>query len=393
MKTLQLIPAKKYIFGYEFDTKNDIECEYVKFIVHKFTKRVKPDKKKIILITSFGEMGCETLIPLYCMPRLIKNNPNCYFIVLGFSGRSYLYKHLADEFWELDSSCGWLRTYSYAFVNLSKVYEKILESIKDEGHVISGDILGHIMIGCTCKVCGHYYGSQDQETKCPECHSFNVQKSIFADIKNSRKSIVNIPKPRTEYLNWAEQLIGKNAVGIFARKRKLYNRNLSIEFYKSLVSHLQERDYQVVWLGEKGSIHECPEDMGIIDFSSMSESYDLEKTLAIISHCKFTIQYWTASTRLAGITNTPFIIFESPGQILPCQAQEAHRICLTSNYDKRKVVLCSFDLALNNPDMLLKHTKRAIENLENNNFNIEISLVDYPKTVHDECKNKLTFWV
>ena len=393
MKTHQLLPAKKYIFGYEFDMKNDAECEHVKFKVHKFTKRIKPESKKIILITSFGEMGCETLIPLYCMPRLIRNNPNCYFIVLGFFGRSYLYQHLADEFWELDDTYSWMRTYSYAFVNLSKVYQKILDSIKIEGNVISGDILGHIMVGTTCNDCGHYYGSQDQDTKCPNCRSKDVDKSIFSDVSKSRKSVVNIPSPRKEYVEWADNLIGKNTVGIFARKRKLYNRNLPIEFYRNLVTSLHEKNYKVVWLGEKGSIHDCPSNMGIVDFSSMPESYDLEKTLAIISKCKFTIQYWTASTRLAGITNTPFIIFESPGQILPCQAQEAHRICLTSNYDKRKVVLCSFDLALNNLDVVLKHTNRAIDNLNKNNFNIEISLVDYPKTIHDECKNKLSFWV
>lgn len=394
MKNLQLLRGKNYIFGYEFDKKQDILCDNVKFKLHKFTKRLRPtDKRKIILITSFGEMGCETLIPLYCMPRLIKTNSNCYFIVLGFSGRDYLYKHLADEFWELDPSLSWLRTFSYAFVNLSKVYAKIVGKIKDYGNVVSGEILGHMVVGCTCRNCGNYYGSQDQDTICPKCQSANVDKSIFSDVKNNRKKVVNIPKPREEYVSWAEKIVGNNAVGIFARKRKLYNRNLPIDFYKNLVTYLQERNFTVVWLGEKESTHECPENMGVVNFSDMPESYDLERTLAIITKCKFTIQYWTASTRLAGLVDTPFIIFESPGQILPCQAQEAHRICLTSNYDKRKVVLCSFDMALNDTETVFKHTKRAINNLLNKNYNIEISLVDHPRTIHDECKNKLTFWV
>lgn len=382
------------MFGHAFDKSQDVLCEELRFTIHKFTKRLRPlDKKKIIVITSFGEMGCETLIPLYCMPRLIRTNPNCYFIVLGFFGRSYLYKHLADEFWELNSDFSWIRTYSYAFVNLSKVYEKIIDKIKDVGNVISGDILGHIMVGCTCKDCGFYYGSQDQDTNCPKCQSKNINKSIFSDVKNNRKKVVNIPKPSDECLKWAGDFIGDNTVGIFARKRKLYNRNLPINFYEQLVSYLQENKFNVVWLGEKESIHDCPKNMNIIDFSTMKESYDLEKTLAVISKCKFTIQYWTASTRLAGIVDTPFVIFESPGQILPCQAQEAHRICLTSNYDKRKVVLCNFDMALNDPETVLKHSKRAINNILNNNYNIEISLVDHPRTIHDECKNKLTFWV
>ena len=88
------------MFGHEFDKRQDILCDSVKFIAHKFTKRPKPkDINKIIIINSFGEMGCETLIPLYCIPSLIRLNPNCYFIVLGFHGRSYLYKHFIDEFW------------------------------------------------------------------------------------------------------------------------------------------------------------------------------------------------------------------------------------------------------------------------------------------------------
>jgi len=394
LKTLNLIRAKNYMFGHEFDKRQDILCNSVKFIVHKFTKRSKPkDINKIIIINSFGEMGCETLVSLYCIPSLIRMNPSCYFIVLGFHGRSYLYKHLVDEFWELDDSYNWLRGYSYAFVNLSNVYRKILEKIKTLGNIISGDALGHIMVGSTCRNCEYYFGSQDQNIACPKCSSRDIDKSLLSDIVNTKKRAVKIPKPRVEYISWAKKLVGENVVGIFARKRKLYNRNLSIDFYEDLIRLLQEQKYTIVWLGEKESIHECPKDMGVIDFSSMAESYDLEKTLAVIGCCNFTIQYWTASTRLAGITDTPFVLFESPGQIIPNQAQEAHRICLTSNYDKRKIVLCNFDLASKNQDIVLRHTKKAIDNLLNNNYSIEISLVDHPQTIYNECISKLTFWV
>ena len=382
------------MFGHEFDKRQDILCDSVKFIAHKFTKRSKPkDINKIIIINSFGEMGCETLIPLYCIPRLIRLNPNCYFIVLGFYGRSYLYKHLVDEFWELDGSYSWLRGYSYSFINMSNVYRKLLEKIKTFGVVISGDFLSRIMVGSKCRNCNCFFGSHDQDVVCPKCSTIDVDKSLMSDISSTKKTAVKIPKPRIEYVSWAKNLVGDNVVGVFARKRKLYNRNLSIDFYKNLIRLLQEKNYTVVWLGEKESIHECPKNMGVIDFSSMTESYDLEKTLSVISCCKFTIQYWTGSTRLAGITDTPFILFESPGQIILNQSQESHRICLTSDYDKRKIVLCNFDLASKNQDMVLNHTEKAIDNLLNKNYSIEISLVDNPQTVHNECISKLTFWM
>jgi hypothetical protein len=47
----------------------------------------------------------------------------------------------------------------------------------------------------------------------------------------------------------------------------------------------------------------------------MEESRDLESTLAIISRCKFTVQFWTASSRLAGLMGVPYLLFESPDQI------------------------------------------------------------------------------
>jgi hypothetical protein len=43
-----------------------------------------------------------------------------------------------------------------------------------------------------------------------------------------------------------------------------------------------------------------------MDFSRLPEARDLELTLAIISQLQFTVQFWTASTRLAAMVGTPF---------------------------------------------------------------------------------------
>ena len=72
--------------------------------------------------------------------------------------------------------------------------------------------------------------------------------------------------------------------------------------------------FEPVWLGEKVSTMPCPVD-DVVDFSRMEESKDLESTFAIIKQCAFTVQFWTASSRLAGLMGVPYLLFESPDQI------------------------------------------------------------------------------
>jgi hypothetical protein len=81
----------------------------------------------------------------------------------------------------------------------------------------------------------------------------------------------------------------------------------------------------------------------------MPESRDLELVLAIISHLKFTVQFWTASTRLASAMKVPWLLFESPNQIVG-NGQEGIRIALTTDEDKKKLVLSNYFNVLENQE-------------------------------------------
>src|SRR6516225_8478838 len=90
----------------------------ISFNIHKFTTRPKPsDSSKVMIISCFSEFGCECVGATYCIPRLLKQYPDKYIIVMGWLGRAYLYKHLADEFWETKEEVQWLRDHSLAFHN------------------------------------------------------------------------------------------------------------------------------------------------------------------------------------------------------------------------------------------------------------------------------------
>jgi hypothetical protein len=74
----------------------------VSFNIFKFNNRPKPiDPKDILIICCFSEFGCETVGVMYCIPRLLQKYSGKYVICVGWYGRDYLYRHLADEFWEL----------------------------------------------------------------------------------------------------------------------------------------------------------------------------------------------------------------------------------------------------------------------------------------------------
>ena len=59
-----------------FQRNKEEKVVNVQFNVHKFTDRPKPDDKNKIIITScFSEFGCEVVGVLYCLPRIIRENP------------------------------------------------------------------------------------------------------------------------------------------------------------------------------------------------------------------------------------------------------------------------------------------------------------------------------
>ena len=289
--------------------KEDIISD-IKFYEHKFNNRPKPtEKNKILFITCFSEFGCESIALMYCIPKILRENPGMYVICVGWYGRQYLYRHLVDEYWELKEEFQWLREYVTAFSHTSKNLSKLQENLQNLGKVYCDVKMGQICLGNKCFNCQNFWGSEE-DNKCPNCKSDNIEKSLLSDVSFYKKFGVNIPKPSIKKQKIASNYLKPNSVGIFARGRAMYGRNLPPEFYIKLITFLESKGYNPIWLGEKQSVIPCPVPH-ITDFSRMEECRDLELTLAIISQLTFTIQFWTASTRLASMMGTPWILFES----------------------------------------------------------------------------------
>lgn len=357
--------------------KEEQMCD-IQFNVHKFTNRPKPlDKDRIVIISCFSEFGCEIVGAMYCVPRLIKENPGAYIIVMGWYGRAYLYKHLVDEFWEIKEEFQFLRDKALAFHHSSKNLAKLEKNAEQLGQVISSDKLGRLAVGNTCKKCQHLWGDINEVQRCPKCESIDVIKALFADIRYWKPKMTPIPKPSAEKMVEADKYLkvpdGNRPVGVIARNRITYGRNLQPEFYVKLINKLESMSYTPIWLGEKQSTLACPLPH-ITDFSRMAESRDLELTLAIISKLEFTVQFWTASTRLAAIMGTPFLIFESPDQLFG-QGQEAYRLALTTS-GKKKLILSHFLNVHNDNDAAIELLENSIREIERGNWEDVIGMVD-----------------
>jgi hypothetical protein len=113
---------------------------------------------------------------------------------------------------------------------------------------------------------------------------------------------------------------------------------------------------------------------GIVDFSRMEESRDLELTFAIIKQCEFTVQFWTASTRLAGMMGVPYILAESPDQIWG-QGQEGYRRNLC-DFGPSKLIVSHFVNALDDNKGFLSLVERAIVELEVGNYEDVFGLLE-----------------
>ena len=352
----------------------------VKFNIHKFSKKPKPDNiNQIMIICCFSEFGCEVIGSLYCVPRFVKENPDKYVIVVGWYGREYLYKHLVDEFWEIKEDCQWLRDYSLAFHHSSKNLSKLEKSLSQfSSKVITSEGLGKLAVGNQCHKCNWFWGQVEGARECPKCNSTNITKSLFSDVKYWKQKITHIPSPTHEKIALAKTFLGNNPVAIIARNRKTYGRNLQPEFYVKLIELLQKRNYTPIWLGEKQTTLECPVP-GIVDLTRKEEARDLELTLAIIKQCKYTFQFWTASTRLAALMETPYLIFESPDQLYG-QGQEAYRLGLCTT-GKKKVVLCHYLNVFNDNDKAINLLNHCIEEMEQDNWNDVIGMVEEPEVV------------
>jgi hypothetical protein len=369
-----LVKARKYNPGNRKAIESEKVFDEVKFKIFKFNNRTRPkDKNKILIISCFFEFGCESIALMYCIPKIIQRHPGSYIIAVGWYGREYLYRHLVDEFWEISEEYQCLREYSDAFASKSKTISKIENKLKDYGNLFRGFYMGHICLGNICKDCKGFFGSEKVDAKCEYCGSQNIIRAPMADIPYYKKFAIQVPRPSIKALNAAKKYLGPNPVGIFARGRVCYGRNLPPEFYVELIELLEKRGYTPIWLGEKQSVLPCPKEH-IIDFSRLPESRDLELTLAIVSQLNFTIQFWTASTRLASMMGVPWILFESPDQIIG-DGQEGMRIAMTTDPQKKKLVLAHYIKVLEDQKTALSLVEQSIDEMMDDNWEEIVGLV------------------
>jgi len=353
--------------------------EEVRFRVHKFSLRPRPaGKDGVLVVCCFSEFGCETMGVLYCLPRITRDRPRDYRIAVGWSGRAYMYRHLVDEFWEMDESHMWLREYARAFHHESRNLARVESSLKKHGTVVPSSYLGKIAISAKCFDCRLFYatvyaeGRYEKKT-CIRCGSSNVLPPILGDVSYWKPKAIRLPPPSPEKLSEADKYLGCRPVGVFARSRRCYGRNLQPSFYTGLVSLLRSRGYEPIWLGEKESTLACPVP-DVVDFSRMPESRDLETTLSIISKCEFTVQFWTASSRLAGLMGVPYLLFESPDQIWGAGQEGIRRnLC---DFGSRKLSINHYLNVYEDNEAGLRVAGECVSEMEAGNYCDHMGLVD-----------------
>jgi len=133
---MKIIKPKNFYCGEVTDSEEVMEN--IEFNVVKFNIRPKPnDPSQILMISCFSEFGCETLGMMYCLPRLIQAHPGKYKIVMGWHGRSYFYRHLVDEFWEIKEQHQHLREHCRAFHHASKNLTLVEKKASKQGYSCS----------------------------------------------------------------------------------------------------------------------------------------------------------------------------------------------------------------------------------------------------------------
>lgn len=355
----------------------------ITFNVYKFNNRPRPDNmNRKVIFSMFGEFGCETMGVLYCIPRFIQKLSGYYTIAVGWYGREYLYKHLVDEYWEIKEEFQWLREYARAFHNDSKNLKRLEKEFTTNHttHLVNAQHFGQMSVGNQCTKCHHVWGDLRQSKECPNCKSGKelLEPGLLADVSTWKTKVTRVPKPSEKKIIQAWQYLKPNSVGIFARGRKCYGRNLQPEFYVKLIKLLEDMGYNPIWMGEKTSTLQCPVPH-IFDYSRTEDARDLELTLAIVSELKLTVQFWTASTRLAGMMGVPYLLFESPDQIWG-MGQEGYRRNLC-DFGPSKLAACHFRNVYEDNDAGLACVKKCIQDMEQENYEDVLGVLESPEVV------------
>lgn len=358
--------------------------------VVKMNPRPRPDRKgDILIVPMLSEFGCETLGVLYCLPELLRNKwAGKYIIILAWEGRDYLYRGLADEVWELAEDHQDLRQYCRAFHHNSLSLKRFEKEAGKLGLLVPIGTISNVCVFprmTACRNCKSSVFDYKDFQQCGRCGVKYEPVGMFHCISEARNKVRWLLNPSQEAFNRVSDFLPPNAVGITARNRKTYDRNLSIDFYKRLIFQIEDMGYVPVWLGEKSSIYPCPYKR-VLDFSESPLSKNLENTFALVSKMKFTVQAYTASSRLAAVTGTPYVIVESPDQIWGA-GQEGIRLNLISKNEKRKLIACQFLDAKDKPNQLLSLIVRGIEEIEREDYSDIIGMVSN-KNIAVNMKNR-----
>lgn len=310
-----------------------------------FNKKIFNDcsDKPALFLSCLVEFGCESLLPHFYLPYFAKKYHKFNKIILGWPGREVFYKDYADQFWAIDDRHLELRNYTKAFTGMSKNISLIEKGMRRYGAVFSSKNLNNFFCEGVCRNCQTSFISFNRKFQCDACKSIDIVNSILGDTNFHKQKYIPLKLNFENYKDLLNKVFKrKKVIGIFARNRVTYGRNLPAIFYKKLCKNLENKGYKIIWLGEKVSTLPCVSKK-YFDFTTSEYADDLNACLALVSKCAGTFQAWTASTRLSQITNTPFCLVESFDQLFG-SGQEGKRLnLLTRDMKNKKIIISNFN--------------------------------------------------
>jgi len=351
--------------------KNEPILDQIIFDRHIFN--INTDKP-VVLLSCLVEFGCESLLPHYFLPEFLHKTKNHHKVAVGWRGRKLFYKNF-DEFWEIDDQFMFLRDYCLAFTNVSKNIKNLENSLKQYGQVIPAQLLGNTFHEKKCNGCGAIILPISPNLICTKCKGTDFAPSLLEDPVNGKKRYKKMDLDLSKYDSYLNSIFNNKTIGVFARNRTTYGRNLPESFYIEFIKILRQKNYDVIWLGEEQSTLKCPLN-DIYDVTKSEFKDDLEFCLALVGRCVGTFQAWTASTRFSQIMNVPFCLIESPDQ-LQGRGHEGKRLeLLTQEKDKCKIIISNYLNSKNNLDKLLEICIfNFLDFIENKNSNTVVGIL------------------
>jgi len=348
--------------GHEFEKVHDL------IFFNKTVFRPNNKKKENVFLSTLVEFGCESLLPHFYLPYYASKNKDFHKIVIGWPGRSLFYEHYADEFWSIDPKYSYLRAYTKAFSGMSKNIKAIEASLKLFGHVVPSANLNKYFCEGVCKNCKKSFINVKKIVECEHCGSTEVINSILADTDYHKLRYRSLYVNFGKYSDLLKDVCKSKNIAVFARNRVTYGRNLPADFYLNFCSKLENKGYNIFWLGEKVSALPCPS-KSYFDFTKSEFADDIHACLALVSQCKGTFQAWTASTRFAQAVNIPYVLVESFDQIFGF-GQEGKRIkLLTPDMKTKKIIFSNYKTVIKDlnyfADLCFEH---FIDFIENKNY-------------------------